>query len=357
MDEKRILVVDDTPENLDILGELLAPLGRITVAVDGRRALQLASQAPIPDLVLLDVTMPGMDGYEVCRRLKAEEATRDVPVIFVTTRDLESDEMVGFAAGGVDYITKPFRPRIVQERVRTHLALKEARDTLERQNDELERRVLARTAELREALVRVKAGSLETIVRLSRAAEFKDDDTGSHVLRMSHYAAAIARRVGLSPQEVDDLLNAAPMHDVGKIGIPDSILRKPGKLDAEEWVIMRTHAEIGGRILANSDSPIIQLGEVVAISHHEKWDGSGYPRGLRGEQIPLAGRIVAVADVFDALTTRRPYKEPFSLEKSYAILKEGSGAHFDPALIVAFFEVEAEILEIKVRHQDPAAAR
>lgn len=347
----RILVVDDTPVNIRILAGLLSDFS-LSVATDGEQALVIATSARRPDLILLDVMMPGLDGFEVCRRLKADPTTRDVPVIFVTAQDDARDEVKGFEAGGVDYITKPFSPPVVRARVETHLALLTARRQLARHNAELETRVAERTAQLREALRKLEEASLETIVRLSRAAETRDDDTGSHVLRMSHYAAVIARRLGLPAEDAETLLHAAPMHDVGKIGIPDRILLKPGKLDADEWAIMRRHAEIGAQILSSSESPVIRLAEVVAMTHHEKWDGTGYPRGLRGEEIPLAGRIVAVADVFDALTTRRPYKEPFSLEKSYEILREGAGRHFDPAVVEAFFAVEDEILAIKARHQD-----
>jgi len=198
----------------------------------------------------------------------------------------------------------------------------------------------------------VKLGSLETIVRLSRAAEYKDDDTGAHVLLMSQYSVAIARRLGHAPQEIENLLQAAPMHDIGKIGVADSILMKPGPLTDEEWVAMRQHPLMGSLILTGSDSVVIKLAETVAMTHHEKWDGSGYPRGLRGEEIPLAGRIVAVADVFDALTTKRPYKEPFAVDRSFNILREGRERHFDPAALDAFFEVEDEILGIKDAYQN-----
>ena len=347
----RILIVDDTPENLDVLGELLANTGQIFVALDGYRALELASASP-PDLILLDVMMPGMDGYEVCRRLHADAATAKIPVVFVTTQGAANEEMRGFKVGAVDYIHKPFNPALVRRRVETQLQLKAARDAVENQNVLLEGLVDERTAELRAALDTIRANSLETIVRLSRAAEFKDDDTGAHVLRMSRYSALIGRELGMSPAEADDLLHAAPMHDIGKIGIPDRILLKPGKLDADEWVVMRRHAEMGAEILSGSDSAVIQLGEQIASSHHEKWDGSGYPSGLRGEEIPLAGRIVAVADVFDALTSRRPYKEPFTVERSLSILREGRGTHFDPTVLDAFFGALDEILLIKENHQE-----
>jgi putative two-component system response regulator len=347
----RILIVDDTPENIRILAGLLSDYP-LSVATDGEQALEVAASIHRPDLILLDVMMPGLDGFEVCRRLKADPDTRDVPVIFITTQMDAEHEMKGFEVGGVDYIAKPFNPLVVRARVDTHISLLTARRDLARQNAVLEVRVAERTAQLREALAKVKDASLETTVRLARAAEYKDDDTGFHVLRMSHYAAAVARRLGLSAEDVETILHASPMHDVGKIGIPDRILLKPGKLDPDEWEIMRRHSEMGARILSGSESPMIRLAETIAWTHHEKWDGSGYPRGFKGEEIPLEGRIVAIADVFDALTTRRPYKEPFTLEKSNGILREGAGWHFDPAVVEAFFAVQDEIHAIKGRFDE-----
>jgi putative two-component system response regulator len=246
-----LLIVDDTPSNLDVLGDLLSEYRR-SFALDGEKALARLATRALPDLILLDVMMPGLDGFEVCRRLKADPRLRDIPVIFITALGDERAETRGFDEGAVDYITKPFRPAVVKARVQTHLALRRARQELADQNLILERRVGERTAQLAEALGRVQEASLETIVRLSRAAEYKDEDTGAHVLRMSHYAAAVGRRLGLEAGAVDDLLHAAPMHDIGKIGIPDRIPLKPGKLDAGEWTVMKQHATIGARILARS---------------------------------------------------------------------------------------------------------
>ncbi len=347
----RLLIVDDTPENIEILGELLEEY-KVFFTLDGEKALEKARIDPQPDLILLDVMMPGMDGFEVCQLLKADESTKHIPIIFVTALGDSTDETRGLELGAVDYVTKPFSPAVVKSRVRMHLELQRARRALANQNQLLEVTVSERTRQLRGAFDRIRHSSHETIVRLSRAAEFKDDDTGAHVLRMSHYAEAIARQLGLPAKECEDLLHAAPMHDVGKIGIPDRILLKPGKLDSEEWQIMRRHCKMGADILAGSDSDVIALGEVVALTHHEKWDGSGYPRQLSGEDIPIVGRITAIADVFDALTSKRPYKEPFSLEKSFRIIREGRGNHFDPAVVDAFFAVEKTILAIKDRYQD-----
>jgi putative two-component system response regulator len=347
----RILIVDDTPANIRVLGEVLSSYERF-VATTGEKALERARSSTPPDLILLDVMMPGMDGFEVCRRLKEDEATRDIPVIFVTAMGEVADETEGLELGAVDYVTKPFSPSVVRARVRTHIALRDARTALEDVNVLLEEKVSQRTRQLREALTQVKEASHETILRLSRAAEFKDDSTGKHLLRMSHVAALVARAVGLDDDECELILNAAPMHDVGKIGIPDHVLLKPGSLSVEEWQVMRRHCAMGVQILTESQHEVIRLGEIVARSHHERWDGSGYPKGLAGEDIPLAGRVVAIADVFDALASRRPYKPAFSVERSLQIIREGSGAHFDPRIVEAFFSIEEEILEIHKKYRD-----
>ena len=355
MRQGRILIVDDTPENIEILGSLLKDYKRI-IAVNGEQALQKARQTPSPDLILLDVMMPKMDGFEVCRRLKADKATEHIPIIFVTALGETMDETRGFELGAVDYVTKPFNPAIIKARVETHMSLQRARFTLASHNRILEEKVAERTAQLNLAMEKLHTASLDTIIRLSRAAEYRDDDTGAHVLRMSRYATAVARKMDLGETACRNLLHAAPMHDVGKIGIPDRILLKPGKLDSEEWKIMKSHCEMGADILAGSESEVVALGEIIALSHHEKWDGSGYPSGLKGEEIPLVGRICAVADVFDALTSKRPYKNPFSLEKASAIIQEGRGNHFDPDVVDAFFAVMPEILSIKEKYQDSDVA-
>ena len=357
----RILIVDDTAEYIDILSSVLSDYTCLA-AVNGERALQLARATPQPELILLDVMMPGMDGFEVCHRLKADEHTSDIPVIFVTAMDDDTDESTSFEVGAVDYITKPLRTPVVQARVATHLMLRRARQDLRDQNAELERRVVERThrltntlEELQQIHEQLKEASFETVLRLSRAAEYKDDDTGAHVQRMSHYSATVARELGLGDEEADAILRAAPMHDIGKIGIPDHVLLKPGKLNAEEWTLMQRHSMMGAEILSGSDAPIIVLAATVARSHHEKWNGAGYPDKLAGEAIPQAGRIVAIADVFDALTSRRPYKEPFSVDKALSIIKEGRGQHFDPDVVDAFFSIFDTILEIKERFSSASA--
>ena len=340
----KVLVVDDEPNNLQLLGQILQDQYQLSFATDGKKALDVAWKVK-PDIILLDIMMPEMDGYETCRRLKADPETSKIPVIFVTAMGEMEDERRGFEVGGVDYITKPVSAPIVLARVSIHLALYD-------QNRILEEIVQQRTKQLRQAFQKLETYSLDSIYRLTRAAEYKDEDTGAHIQRMSHYSAVVARQMGLSENVTNNILYGAPMHDVGKIGIPDRILLKPGKLDADEWDIMRQHTTFGGKILEGSKAGYLKLGEVIALTHHEKWDGSGYPNGLKGKEIPKVGQIVAIADVFDALTTKRPYKEAFSLEKSYTIIRESSGSHFNPVVMDAFFAVEDEILAIKDRYKD-----
>ena len=317
-----ILAVDDEPNNLQLLRHILQDHYRLLYAKDGARALELARQE-LPQLILLDVMMPGMTGYDVCRALKADGATADIPVIFVTALTDGDDEVVGFDAGAVDYITKPVNPAIVRARVRTHLSLVRV--------DELKRT------------------RLEIVQRLGLAAEYKDNETGRHVIRMSHYSRILGLALGMGEAEADDLLHAAPMHDVGKIGIPDSILRKPGPLDADEWKIMQSHATIGGEIIGQHAHGMLAMAHQLAVTHHEKWDGSGYPNGLAGEQIPLVGRIVAIADVFDALTSARPYKEAWPVEKAAEHLLQQRGKHFQPELVDLFLKQMPALLEVKER--------
>mgnify|MGYP001233885486 FL=1 len=318
----RLLLVDDEPTNLQVLRHVLQADYRLMFATDGARALQVAREQ-LPQLILLDIMMPGMDGYAVCRALKADPATAGIPVIFITALNDSQDETAGFDVGGVDYLTKPVSPPVVRARVRTHLSL-------------------VRMEELRET-------RLQIVQRLGRAAEYKDNETGMHVIRMSHFSKLLALAAGHSPAWAEDLLNAAPMHDVGKIGIPDAVLRKPGPLDADEWATMRRHPEIGAEIIGEHPSGVLQLAREIALAHHEKWDGSGYPRGLAGEAIPLSARIVAIADVFDALTTRRPYKEPWPVQEAMNHIAAQAGKHFDPALVALFAPLLPQLLEIRAR--------
>jgi putative two-component system response regulator len=320
-----LLLVDDEPSNLQVLRNILSDDYRLLFARDGERALSLA-RTEAPDLILLDVMMPGLSGHEVCQTLKRDSRTSRIPVIFVTALSDVGDEARGFELGAVDYITKPVSAPIVHARVKNHLSLVRV--------DEL--------VETRLAIVQ----------RLGRAAEYKDNETGLHVIRMSHYSRLIALSAGLGENWADTLLNAAPMHDVGKIGIPDAIIQKPGKLDAEEWVIMKSHAEIGARIIGDDGSDLLNMAREVALCHHEKWDGSGYPQGLSGEDIPLSARIVAIADVFDALTSERPYKQAWPVDEATTLIREQAGKHFDPTLVEAFFKSLREILQVRDRWQD-----
>jgi putative two-component system response regulator len=331
-----ILIVDDTVDNLHVLTALLKDSYNVKAAKSGEQALKVAF-ADTPDMVLLDVMMPEMDGYETIRKLKENVRTANVPVIFLTALKSEADESKGFGLGAVDYISKPISPSIVLHRVRTHLSLHDQQMALEDQ-------VRKRTAELEDS-------RLQIIRRLGRAAEFRDDDTGNHVMRMSLYSKLLAQACGrMTSAEVEMILNAAPMHDVGKIGIPDGILLKPAKLDEDEWALMRKHAEWGADIIGEHSSPLLQMARVVAMTHHEKWNGKGYPKGLAGEEIPLVGRIAAIADVFDALTSVRPYKKAWTVDSAMELIGKEAGHHFDPALAALFLSLRNEIETIAKKY-------
>ncbi|MFT2110800.1 HD domain-containing phosphohydrolase [Marinomonas sp. 2405UD68-3] len=321
----KIVVVDDESTNLRVLKHILSDHYRLFFAKNGLEALRIV-ESEKPDLILLDVMMPDLSGYDVCIQLKQSDDTKHIPIIFISALDEESDEEKGFALGAVDYITKPIAPAIVKARVKTHLSLVKA--------DELKRT------------------RLQVIQRLGKASEYKDNETGKHVIRMSFYAKTLALQYGLSEFQADKIFNAAPMHDIGKIGIPDHILLKPGRLTEEEFEVMKKHPKIGEEILGESDSALIGLAKSIAISHHEKWDGTGYPYGLAGDDIPLEGRIVAIADVFDALTTVRPYKRAWTLEETTDYMYSQSGKHFDPALVRCTPEVLDTFIEIMNKWKD-----
>jgi putative two-component system response regulator len=310
----------------------------VQAALSGPKALEIAKGPRRPDLILLDVMMPDMDGYEVLRRLQGDPTTRSIPVIIVSALAEQEDEYKGLELGAVDYITKPVSPRIVEARIRTHLAM-------HKQNLTLERKVQERTEELQRT-------RLEVIRRLGRAAEFRDNETGFHVIRMSYHSRLLALAANSGDDWADLLFNAAPMHDVGKIGIPDSILLKPGRFDAAEWEIMKSHSTIGAEIIGQDQSELMRLSRVIAHSHHEKWDGTGYPLGLRGDEIPLAARMVAIADVFDALTSDRPYKRAWSVDDATTYIRRESGGHFDPHLVDLFLEVVPDLLKIMAMYKD-----
>ncbi len=333
-----VLVVDDIPENIDVLSGVLRPNYRVKAALSGPRALAIALSDPQPDIILLDIMMPGMDGYDICRRLKEDLRTRAIPVIFVTAKSEADDEALGLELGAVDYIVKPVTPAIVIARVQTHLALYA-------QNRELDRKVRERTEEL-------ASTRLQIIRRLGRAAEFKDNETGLHVIRMSHYSRLIAEAMGAGDAWLDLLFNAAPMHDIGKIGIPDHILLKPDKLNRDEWEIMRRHPLYGAEIIGEHRSELMVLSREIALSHHEKWDGTGYPHGHSGESINIAARIVALADVFDALTTARPYKTAWSVKDAVDYIDGQKGKHFDPELVLMFHRVLPSIIRIREEYAE-----
>ncbi len=321
-----LLVVDDEPVNLQVLRQILQHDYQLIFARDGEKALALA-QSERPHLILLDIMMPGLTGLQTCERLKQNPQTQAIPVIFVTALADDQDETEGFSVGCVDYITKPVSAPIVLARVKAHLSLVSAE-------------VLRETR-------------LQIIQRLGRAAEYKDNETGLHVIRMSHFAREIALAAGMGVADAEEIFNAAPMHDVGKIGIPDAILQKPGKLTPEEWAIMQQHTSIGAEIIGDDKSSLLQLAGVIALCHHEKWDGSGYPRGLVGEEIPIAARIIALADVFDALTSIRPYKKAWSIDEATQYILDQSTKQFDPELVAAYQKALPKILEIREQLLDP----
>ena len=367
-----ILIVDDTPQNLTVLGELLRPLYQVRAATSGEIALRVAHASPRPDLILLDIMMPGMDGRDVLRRLRESDDTKDIPVIFITAMSSSEDEEVGLDLGAVDYITKPFHPPVVLARVHTQLELKQARDRLADQNNWLEREVARRMREN----VLIQDLSLKALAIL---AETRDMETGYHITRTQIYVEILAKqlvdhprfREALAGKAFDMIVKAAPLHDVGKIGIPDAVLLKPGRLDGDEFAIMKTHPAIGPDAIAKAMSEatamvdevtaeesagaltFMQIAKEIALTHHEKWDGSGYPAGLAGDAIPVAGRLMALADVFDALTARRVYKPPMPIEQAHQILLEGRGTHFDPDVVDAYLNCRERFAETAARYADP----
>ena len=354
-----ILAVDDDPESLRLIAALLRDNYHVRIATGAEQALRAADLEPKPDLILLDVIMPGMDGYELCRRFRAQPATRDVPVIFLTVRSNVADEEKGFAAGAVDYLTKPISPPILVARVRTHLTLKGAADFLKDQNDFLQEEVHRR-------IVQMSTIQDVAIVALASLAETRDNDTGNHVRRTQYYVEILANTLRghvrfaplLTEDNIELLYKSAVIHDIGKVGIPDHILLKPGKLTPDEFEVMKTHTVLGrNAILAAEkllDAPndFLRFGREIALSHHERWDGRGYPEGLAGEAIPVSARLMAVADVYDALISRRPYKEPFSHKEAVAIIEAERGRHFDPDVTDAFLSCVDDFKQIALQYAD-----
>lgn len=351
-----VMVVDDELMNLKLIEAMLKPLGyNVILAHDGEECLKRVTEDR-PDLILLDIMMPRLNGFDVATLLKSRPDTKLIPIVIVTTLQNVNDRVRALEVGADDFLTKPVDRLELRARVSSLLKVKAYNDYMVDYQQKLEAEVAKRTRLLRITNDKLFKSSLETIHRLSRAAEYKDEDTGAHIIRMSQTSSLLAHRLGLSDTVAERILYAAPMHDVGKIGIPDRILLKNGPLTSEEWIIMKQHTTFGGKILEGSEVSFIRLAEIIALTHHEKWDGSGYPRGLKGPEIPKVGRIVAVADVFDALMSRRPYKPPFSLDKVLRIMKEGRGSHFDPEVLDAFMNAVPEVLDIWHQNQDPPEA-
>jgi len=354
-----VLVVDDTPDNLSLMNGLLKDLYRVKVANNGERGLKIANSDTPPDLILLDVIMEGMDGYEVCQRLKANPQTSGIPVVFLTGKRAAEDEEKGLLLGAVDYITKPISPPIVMARVKTHLALKASADFLLNQNHILEEEVAKRTGE-------ITAIQDVTIMALASLAETRDNDTGNHIRRTQYYVKALAEHLKSHPRfcdfltgsNIDLLFKSAPLHDIGKVGIPDHILLKPGRLTKEEFDVMKTHSLLGRDSLEKADQqlgmsvPFLRLAKEIAYFHHEKWDGSGYPDGLGGDAIPASARLMALADVYDAMISKRVYKDGMPHDLAANVILEGRGVHFDPDVVDAFVALQEEFQAIAARYAD-----
>lgn len=349
--KQKVLIVDDIAANIKVLMETLKEDYAVITANSGRRALKLATAPEPPDIILLDIMMPIMDGYEICRRLKAEELTKDIPIIFITAMSEVGDEEKGLELGGVDYITKPFNPGLVKRRVHNQLELKAYRDHLEEQL-----RIRTREINLVQEI---------TIESMATLAEYRDPETGGHINRTQNYVRALAERL-LKRGNYTELLNndnihllylSAPLHDIGKVAIPDNILLKPGILTVEEYNFMKKHTKYGYDVIKSVEGRLgkesfLRFAAEIAYNHHEKWDGSGYPRGLKGQDIPLSGRLMAIADVYDALISKRVYKPPFSHKKTKAIIEGGRGKHFEPLLVDVFLEIEEEFIEIALEYID-----
>lgn len=354
-----VLIVDDTPDVLSLISNLLTGRYRVKVANNGRTGLQLACATPGPDLVLLDVMMPDMDGLAVCRAIKADPVACHIPVIFLTGKTGLDDEEAGLNLGAADYISKPVSPAILRARVATHIALKQSTDLLRDKADRLEHEVALRTHEL-------EAAQDATILAMSMLAETRDMDTGNHIRRTQHYVKALAEKLQNQPRyrsqlnrrEIDLMFKSAPLHDIGKVGIPDRILLKPGKLDAEEFTIMKTHTTIGFEAIVQAEKalggpvPHLRLAKEIALSHQEWWDGSGYPQGLAGDAIPLSARLMAIADVYDALISTRVYKAGLSHDRAVQVIFQGRATHFDPDMVDAFIEIQDDFLAIALQFAD-----
>lgn len=350
--KQTILAVDDTLANIDVVKGVLAQDYLVQAALSGKMALKIIEKQK-PDLILLDIMMPEMDGYEVCEILKSQAETKDIPIVFLTAKSQEDDEAKGLALGAVDYITKPISPPILKERVKNHLVLQASKNLLEKQNEILEERVLERTLQLSEL-------QDVAMVAMGALAESRDPETGNHIRRTQRYVKVLAIEVAkydkykafLTPDVITSLYKSAPLHDIGKVGIEDSILLKPGKLTDEEFEEMKRHTTYGRDAIAAAETSIdsadnfLIFAKEIALSHQEKWNGSGYPEGLAGEDIPLSARLMAVADVYDALISKRVYKPAFSHQKAVDIITEGKGSHFEPLLVDCFLDIADEFAQV-----------
>ena len=357
-----ILVVDDTPNNLALMSGLLKNQYKVKIANNGEKALKIAQADPLPDLILLDIMMPGLSGYDVIRELKAHPPTREIPVMFITAMSETEDERLGLELGAVDYITKPISPPILLARVETHLKIKRAADFLRDQNAFLEDEVNRRTRE-------IQAIQDVTILAMASLAETRDNETGNHIRRTPHYVRLLANRLKthprfgyfLSDKTIELLFKSAPLHDIGKVGIPDHILLKPGRFTPEEFEIMKTHTTLGRDAILAAEKHLgmevsfLDLAKEIAYYHQEKWDGSGYPTGASGDQIPISARLMAVADVYDALISRRPYKEGMPHDQAVEIMRQGRGSHFDPDVLDAFIALREDFRTVASTYADSDA--
>jgi putative two-component system response regulator len=354
-----VLIVDDTLENLSLMVDLLQNDYRVKAANNGEKAIRIAQSSPNPDLILLDIMMPGMNGYQVCKHLKENRDTKEIPIIFLTAKTSIEDEQHGLELGAIDYIFKPVSPPIIRARIKTHLQLKLASDFLHNQNDFLEKEVHKRTLEL-------QSNQEVTILALAALAETRDNDTGNHLRRTQLYIKTLALYLRNHPKfhkfltdsNIDMLFKSAPLHDIGKVGIPDSILLKPGKLTTEEFEVMKKHPKLGWDAIENAEKTLgikldfLKIAKEIVLYHHEKWDGTGYPEGLVGEKIPISARFMAIADVYDALISRRVYKDGFAQNIAVEIIQEGRGKHFDPDMVDAFLDLKQEFLNISKKYED-----
>ena len=357
-----ILVVDDTPDNLTLVSNLLKKDYRVRVAINGEKALKIAFSETPPDLILLDVMMPIMNGYEVCQQLRNSPLTVHIPIIFLTAKSEVEDERKGLSLGASDYITKPISPPILEARVKTHLAAKAYSDFLTDKTAYLESEVARRTRE-------VSAIQDVTIQAMASLAETRDSDTGNHIRRTQFYVKALTNKLKKHPHYslyltdsmIEMIFKSAPLHDIGKVGIPDRILLKPGRFEPAEFEIMKTHTTLGRDAIQAAENSLglqvdfLSIAKEIAYGHQEKWDGSGYPEGLKGDVIPISARLMAVADVYDALISRRVYKDSMSHDKAISIIEEGKGSHFDPDMVDAFLAIQDEIKSIAARYADSDA--